>query len=109
MLELAGAPLPRDRVLDGRTLVPLLRGTGRREPTDFYFGSSMFTACRSGRWKLQTVRQPGQAWNARPAGAMLFDLQTDLAESRDLAADHPAAVARLREQMTEFERNLQQK
>ena len=79
VLELAGCRLPQDRVLDGRTLAPLLRGTGRREPTDFYFGSAMLTGCRSGRWKLQTVRQPGQAWNARPAGAMLFDLQSDIA------------------------------
>ncbi|MEI6358088.1 MAG: sulfatase-like hydrolase/transferase [Verrucomicrobiota bacterium] len=61
VLELAGAPLPADRVIDGRTLVPVLRGTGRRETTDFYFGSTMLTACRSGRWKLQTVRQAGQA------------------------------------------------
>lgn len=106
VLELAGAPLPQDRVIDGRTLAPLLRGTGRRESNDFYFGSTMLTACRSGRWKLQTVRQPGQAWNARPAGVMLFDLETDLAEEHDLASQHPELLKKLHEIMTAFERSM---
>ena len=109
LLELAGGPLPTDRVIDGRTLAPLLRGAGRREATDFYFGSTMLTACRSGRWKLQMVREPGQAWNARPARAMLCDLETDVAESRDLAAEHPDLVKRLRDQMAGFERSLKPK
>ncbi len=108
-LELAGASLPKDRVIDGRTLAPLLRGTGQREGTDFYFGSTMFTACRSGRWKLQTVRQPSQAWNASPADVMLFDLETDVAEEHNLAPQHPELVARLREQMVVFERGMTKK
>jgi arylsulfatase A len=108
VLELAGAP-SQDRVLDGRTLAPVLRGTGRREPTDFYFGSTMLTACRSGRWKLQTVRQPDQAWNARPAGVLLFDLETDLAETHDLASEQPELVRKLRERLAEFEESLQHK
>jgi len=85
-----------------------LRGTGRPEPTDFYFGSSMLTACRSGRWKLQTVRQPGQPWNARPAGVMLFDLEADAAETHDIASQHPDLVRKLRVQMADFERSLKQ-
>jgi arylsulfatase A-like enzyme len=106
VLELAGAPLSADRVIDGRTLVPVLRGSGRREVTDFYFGSSMLTACRSGRWKLQLVRQPGQAWNARPTGALLFDLEADVGEKTDLAARHPELVTRLHVQLNGFEQSL---
>jgi hypothetical protein len=67
---------------------------------------TMLTACRSGQWKLQMVLEPGQAWNARPARAVLFDLETDVTESRDVAAEHPVLVKRLRDQMAGFERSL---
>jgi arylsulfatase A-like enzyme len=106
MLDFAGVPPPKDRVIDGRTLAPLLRGTGHREATDFYFGSGMLTACRSGRWKLQTVRAPGQQWDERPATVMLFDIEADIGETADLAEKHPDIVRQLQKQMRDAEQTM---
>lgn len=106
LLELSGATVPLDRIVDGRSLVSVLKGTGRRDITDLYFGSTQLTGLRSGAWKLQLVRGPGQAWNARPTSALLFDLARDPGETTDLAAQHPELVARLRAQLETFERSL---
>jgi arylsulfatase A-like enzyme len=48
---------------------------------------------RLGRWKL--IVTAAEAGN--PERCELFDLAADPAEARDLAADRPAEVARLRE------------
>ena len=47
LLELIGAPLPRDRVVDGRSLWPLLKGNTDRSPHKFLFhycGEQLFAA-----------------------------------------------------------------
>ena len=47
LLELIGAPLPRNRVVDGRSLWPLLKGDTDRSPHKILFhycGEQMFAA-----------------------------------------------------------------
>ena len=51
-----------------------------------------FQTYRSGRWKSIWPRDSDQVH--------LFDLETDPAESRDVAADHPEVLARHRERVT---------
>jgi len=99
LLELTGATLPGNRIVDGRTIVPVLRATGHRDPTDLYFGDEMLTACRSGRWKLQMVLRSDQKRGDRPGKALLFDLEKDMEETTDLADQHPDIVRQLQSQM----------
>ncbi len=131
-LSAAGIPLPGDRVIDGRNLLPVLT-SGATSPHDVIVGHQgpRLATIRDARWKLHvlpaTERRdgtPGERWidpwgpdgvtilapyeqyqpsdypgvrggDPGKAGS-LFDLQTDPAEQRDVSAQHPEVVARLR-------------
>ena len=102
--SLAGATLPKDRVIDGRDIMPLLRGEpGAKTPHEafYYYHSFRLGAVRSGKWKLMfapTGSAPDKAEVKLPAGPQppqLFDLDADLAETTDLAAQHSEVVQRL--------------
>ncbi len=85
LAELADAPLPTDRILDGKSVLPLLRHKpGARSPheTFFYYGGPNLRAVRAGPWKLF-------------ADGKLFHLVDDIAESKDVASQHPDVVAQL--------------
>lgn len=83
--DLADAPTPLG--IDGVSIAPTLRGTGRQRKRDFIIHESgnMHSIIR-GRYKL--VR------NKRGA-VELYDLDTDHAESLNIAADHPELVRQL--------------
>jgi arylsulfatase A len=108
--ELVGAPLPQ-LPIDGLSIAPLLRGEDRKSPHEalyFYWGPEL-QAVRSGPWKLHfphdyrtlagktggTNGMPARYQNARIEES-LFDLASDPGESRNVAAEHPEIVARLR-------------
>jgi len=79
---LAGAKIPTDRVVDGRDLAPLLFGKPTRVPwreSLVFYESNRLVALRWKQWKLVLRGEMNE----------LFDLAADLAESRDVAAEHP--------------------
>ncbi|MEZ5356445.1 MAG: sulfatase [Bryobacteraceae bacterium] len=89
-----GAPLPEGRNLEGRNMLPVLTGKARSPLHDalFWDGAERKTAVRSGRWKL--VDNQGRV--------ELFDLDKDVGEKNDLAAQKPDVVAGLRERFGEW-------
>jgi len=95
---LAGARLDDKRKIDGKDIWPLLAGTpGATSPhaAFFYYKMDTLECIRSGRWKLRVAvrgRRPAQQKAFTP---VLYDLEADIGESRDVAADHPQEVARL--------------
>jgi uncharacterized sulfatase len=134
--ELAGAAPPQDRVLDGRSIVPLLTTPGAATPHEALFSMSgpYLNTVRSGKWKLhvrppapgpayqepEAARQwtdprgpdgvtliaqheqsnpshyPGLRTGPAPRAGLLFDLEADPGEQRDVAPENPVVVARLR-------------
>jgi uncharacterized sulfatase len=59
---LAGVPPPKNRVIDGRDLMPLLRGEAKSSPHEaiFAMGGQELRVVRSGKWKLHArLPQPG--------------------------------------------------
>lgn len=58
--RLTGARLPKDRVIDGRDLMPMLKSSTAKGTHEAVFGTSgLHLSCiRSGKWKLH-VRSPG--------------------------------------------------
>lgn len=117
--ELAGANLPNDRTIDGRSLSAVLEGSGARETTPlFYFRlrlpigdqRAQVGAVRDGRWKLKLPQrgypelfEPLAMTELFAHGLLLFDLETDRAEQHDVAAEHPDVVARLAKEIQDFE------
>jgi uncharacterized sulfatase len=96
LADLAGLPLPA--ALEGVSLRPLL------DDPDAAWDKPGFTVQSRG-WSLgrriRTERWAYSEWDDDPAGAMLFDHDTDPHELRNLAADpaHAETVASLQQQL----------
>jgi arylsulfatase A-like enzyme len=97
-LALAGATAPKDTVLDGTDLRPLLfeRKPLPERPFFYYRGEQIF-ACRLGEWKahFQTQTGYGQPKAESPEPPLLFHLGLDPSEKRNVAADHAEVLARI--------------
>lgn len=72
--------------LEGRSLLPILRGSRRQEHPALFWEHNGNRAARRGRWKIVAGR--GEAWE-------LYDLEADRTECSNLAAAHPALVQEL--------------
>jgi len=111
---LAGAEVPADRVIDGRDIRPLMFAeAGAKSPHEayYFYWNDQLEAVRSGRWKLHfphPYRSLSSAASAgrdgkpgpyvqKQTGLALYDLEADLGETRNVAADHPDVVQRLKE------------
>lgn len=110
--RLAGAELPKQKI-DGLDIWPLLAGeAGAKTPHEaffFYYADNQLQAVASGRWKLllphgyRTMQgqppgrdgKPGRYAQMVLTRPELYDLETDMGESNDVAAEHPDIVARL--------------
>jgi arylsulfatase A-like enzyme len=98
--HLAGYEPPRDRIIDGVDQTELLLGRSPRGARDHfhYFSQNELHAVRQGKWKLRLpalkvfyeyVKDRGTA------DAELYDLESDIGETRNVARENPAVVTRL--------------
>jgi arylsulfatase A-like enzyme len=106
--KLAGAKTPTKRVIDGNDISHLLHALpNAASPTKafYYYRRQRLEAVRAGRWKLHVPRPVNKQWahysKAADAVAiespMLFDLDADIAESKNVAREKPEVVAELLE------------
>ena len=99
LVELAGAEYPPrigERViapLQGRSLLPILRGETREPHESLYFHFGTDRALRQGAWKLVSAKKG--RWE-------LYDLDADRTELEDLAAVEPARVEAMEEEWFRF-------
>lgn len=105
--SLTDSELPADRKIDGMDISPLLTGSGGpvREEFLHYASNGRLEGIRQGRYKLlvkKTRRSPKDAQGK----VFLFDLETDLGEQNNLAADHPDKVATLTARMKELDAEI---
>lgn len=87
--KLAGTSTPGDRKIDGVDIWPVLAGAEKgAAPRDefLYFRGFSLEAVRAGAWKLHL------------ASGELYNLEDDIGESRNRAAEQPQIVAKLRQQ-----------
>ncbi len=97
---LAGGSPPGDRKLDGHDIWPVLCGEAAGSPYDafFYYHMDQLQAVRSGKWKLYLplpAKQIDLRSGTAASKAELYDLDADIGETIDVAADHPEVIARL--------------
>ena len=99
-LALAGVPMPTDVPHDGVNLIPFLKGETKEAPHPRLFwrvGGGQAHAMRDGNWKLVRFKD-------KPAE--LYDLATDIRESKDQSAAQPEVVARLTAELDAWDKEL---
>ncbi len=110
LASIVGAELPTGRVYDGVNIMPLLTGTGivDREAFMYYRGSTLF-AVRKGPWKAHVWTRSGYGPDkAEPHETpLLYHLEVDLAERRDVAAKHPEVIQALRTAIEKHQASLE--
>jgi len=92
LVELAGVQKPPGPPLDGRSLVPLLRGDASYWPGRTLFVHSQRVAYPE-KWRKCAVMT--ERWRL-VNGRELYDIQADPGQRHDIAAQHPDVVVRLR-------------
>ena len=101
--NLTGYKVPADRVIDGVDQTKLLFGQsemGARE-TFYYQGNGV----RQGKWKYLAAKHqvPGYARdNSRKQVEELYDLNSDIGETTNLAEEYPEKVKELRALLVEI-------
>ena len=113
LVKLAGGKVPTDRRIDGRDIWPLLGGQTTASPHEalFYFNGLKLEAVRSGPWKLAIAPQgtglpKGAAEPVKHTGSRLYNLDSDIGELTDLAAQHRDVVARLQKYVQQLDADL---
>jgi arylsulfatase A len=107
-VTLAGGTVPNDRKLDGKDISPLLLAKEKSSPHEahYYFNGNTLQALRSGPWKLAVVRRSGEGDTAIPFTPRLYNLDTEIGEQTDVAAQNPKVVERLQKLVAQMEADL---
>ncbi|MFD1770376.1 sulfatase family protein [Sphingobacterium suaedae] len=108
---LAGVDLPQDRVYDGYNLSNVLRDSHAKGPRDemFYYHASQLVAVRKGPFKLLLYGNSEWAYPdklVRLDAPKLFNLNEDISESNDIAAQYPDVVQALQNLAEEHRRGI---
>ncbi len=122
LAALTECPLP-SLSIDGKNIWPLISGEpGAVSPQEayYFYQGNRLEAVRSGRWKLH-FPHTYRTLSGRPGGTggnpvkyaqnqtelALYDLQADMGESRNMAAQNPQVVQRLTDLARVFDAELQ--
>jgi arylsulfatase A len=92
-VSVAGGKVPAEPVIDGRDLSPVLFGKAKDHTREahYYFSGYNLQAVRQGPWKLAVAAQPGDDGTLR-----LYNLDTDIGETTNVAEKNPAVVEKLK-------------
>lgn len=110
--EITGAPLP-ELPIDGKSIWPVLTGDSTESPQEayfFYYRVNELHGVRYGKWKMyfpHTYRTmdgqvpgadglPGEYKMVALEDIALYDVVADKAETKNVAADHPEVVKKIR-------------
>ena len=97
--KLAGAKLPENKI-DGKDVIDVFKGKSKSPHKYFYYyapRSVSLVAIREGKWKLRM-----KDFKATE----LYDLDSDISESKNIIKDHPEIVARLLKAAKEFDEEV---
>lgn len=102
LIEIAGGEIPRDRIIDGENVLPVLSGDTifQRESDFFYFQGRRLEAVRSGDWKLRISLYQGH--DLPPNEKFLpelYNLHLDPSERFNRADERPDLVEALKTRM----------
>ncbi len=117
LMHLAGQPLPDDRSVDGRDLLPWLAPahfSGEVAPFRFLYSyhDNQASALREGPWKchIRIGSQLGDdyGFTASEAAPLLFQVEKDLGERFNRAAEYPERAEKLVENLRAYRQQILQ-
>ena len=117
VFALAGADIPQDRSIDGRDIRPYLMPQSHQEnipPFEFYYSGpdNMPSAVRSGPWKMHVriLSQTGNdyGFKASRETPLLFQVEQDLGERIDRAAEQANLVEKMQTKLKAFKSQVQE-
>ncbi len=109
--SLSGAALPAETKLDGHDLTPVLRGTGPSPRTGmFFYRGAEIWAVREGPFKAHFKTRSGYGGEKvqEHDPPLLYHLEHDPGESRNVAKDHPDVIARLQQVVEDHRATVEQ-
>jgi arylsulfatase A len=104
--KMVGATLAADRKIDGLDITPLLRGDpGAKSPHNalYFYSEGALQAVRNGKWKLHFPHDyihvaggpSAPVQSTQHINLSLFDLESDVGETTNVAAQHADVVTQL--------------
>ena len=100
LAKLSGQPVPKDRIIDGHDISPILLGQpGAKSPHQTLYYEK--DGIREGHWKLVHYRIKADRFNE------LYNLENDLGEQNNLAAQYPEKVKALKAKLDAHVENLE--
>jgi arylsulfatase A len=107
-LQLAGVPIPQDRIIDGKDILPVLKGEAPSpHDTLYYYDTRTLVAVRHQHWKYhRRFRTDNAAFWPLLQGPFLFDLDIDPNESYSLIEEQPERSAQLAAMLEAFEDDM---
>jgi arylsulfatase A len=103
-LTAAGGKIPGDRIIDGKDILPMLKGV---EPTPnqelYYQRGEWVEAVREGEWKYRYARVDR---GHDPIEPELYNLELDWSERYNVAADHPDRVKKMDARLRAFAKEV---
>ncbi|WP_052823319.1 sulfatase family protein [Neotamlana sedimentorum] len=108
--KIAGAEVPKDRVIDGVDVSEIIHGKSKELGRPFfYYQHHILRAVRKGKWKLHLPHQPKtnsivhRKWPIHSAPKdrveftkpVLYNLEDDIAETIDVSSENPQVVSEL--------------
>lgn len=94
--HIAGAEIPSDRVIDGKDILPLMKGEkNATTPHEAIYGFRATGGLMSVRYQNWKLVYPGKTRTDTSKAPLLFDVDKDPGESKDLASEHPDVVKKI--------------
>jgi arylsulfatase A-like enzyme len=113
LVKLASGTVPTRHKIDGGDIAPILLGKSTTSPREahYYFNGGRLEAVRIGKWKLAVSRQAEHTGKPTkpetgPFTPKLYDLEADIGETTNVAADHPDIVKRLQQFAAKMDADL---
>ena len=119
LAAIGGSEVPRDRIIDGKDIQPILYGDNEAKTEHdafFYYNQNVLEAVRSGKWKLHIRREVPRKKGNLPVPTVrksvmeelkeLYDLELDISEKKNVYDKHPDVVAMLLEKVKSCRKDI---
>ena len=110
-LAMAGLEVPDDRIIDGRNLLPMLKGESHDAVRDlyFYYRGPRIYAVRKGPWKAHFIKEWEYAEDKEYTEhnpPLLFNLDHDPSEKYNIADQHPEVINQIKAAVVEHKAKM---